>query len=41
LLAVPWNVRATSGEAVASGLHFYRLSVNGASAVTKKMVLMQ
>jgi flagellar hook assembly protein FlgD len=35
-----WNGRSATGEAVGSGVYFYRLSV-GNQSVTRKMVLLK
>jgi hypothetical protein len=37
---VVWNGRADSGEAVGSGVYFYRLEI-GLDAMTKRMVLLK
>jgi flagellar hook assembly protein FlgD len=39
--AVVWDSRDQNGQSVASGIYLYRLTVNGAQSITRKMVLMK
>jgi serine protease len=39
--SVIWDGKDLNGRSVASGMYLYRLTVNGAESITKKMVLMK
>ena len=39
--SVVWDGKDLNGQSVASGIYLYRLTINGAESITKKMVLMK